>query len=145
MASGASYLTGKNLLRRAKRGLYAGRMILFGNQISEDGGNRCACRCCFGIVAAVAINAHLPRTDVTDTGSQIIFVAETPNIMDLQVTPAVAAKCAQDDNVQRCAGPPDIPALYGACAEVTIRNLNRHSRHACTASSPVILTRVTWH
>ena len=46
MASGASYLTGKNLLRRAKRGLYAGRMILFGNQISEDGGNRCACRCC---------------------------------------------------------------------------------------------------
>ena len=45
MASGASYLTGKNLLRRAKRGLYAGRMILFGNKISEDGGNRCSCHC----------------------------------------------------------------------------------------------------
>ena len=40
MASGASYLTGLNLLKRARRGLYAGRMVLSGNKISEDGGNR---------------------------------------------------------------------------------------------------------
>ncbi len=40
MASGATYLTGRNLLRRARRGLYAGRMVLSGNMISEDGGNR---------------------------------------------------------------------------------------------------------
>lgn len=27
---------------RARRGLYAGRRVLSGNQISEDGGNKCA-------------------------------------------------------------------------------------------------------
>ena len=32
---------GRNLLKRARRGLYAGRMVLSGNKISEDGGNRC--------------------------------------------------------------------------------------------------------
>jgi hypothetical protein len=27
--------------KRARRGLYAGRQVLFGNNVSEDGGNRC--------------------------------------------------------------------------------------------------------
>ena len=29
------------LIKRAQRGLYAGRQKLFGNKISEDGGNKC--------------------------------------------------------------------------------------------------------
>lgn len=30
------------VFKRARRGLYAGKKILTGNNISEDGGNRCA-------------------------------------------------------------------------------------------------------
>eukprot|EP00475_Leptophrys_vorax_P007696 TRINITY_DN14881_c1_g1_i2.p2 TRINITY_DN14881_c1_g1~~TRINITY_DN14881_c1_g1_i2.p2 ORF type:complete len:135 (+),score=12.06 TRINITY_DN14881_c1_g1_i2:570-974(+) len=33
-------LIGRAVMRRARRGLYAGKEIKFGNKISEDGGNR---------------------------------------------------------------------------------------------------------
>lgn len=29
--------------KRSRRGLYAGRQVLSGNNISEDGGNKCVC------------------------------------------------------------------------------------------------------
>lgn len=31
----------KTIMKRARRGLYAGKHIGFGNKISEDGGNKC--------------------------------------------------------------------------------------------------------
>ena len=32
---------GRIVANRTKRGLYAGRRVLYGNRVSEDGGNRC--------------------------------------------------------------------------------------------------------
>ena len=30
--------------KRSRRGLFAGKQVLFGNKVSEDGGNRCGKR-----------------------------------------------------------------------------------------------------
>ncbi len=49
------------LIKRAQRGLYAGRQKLFGNKISEDGGNKCVLPCSPArAVDALSCNRALP-------------------------------------------------------------------------------------
>ena len=53
----------REVFKRARRGLFAGKMRLSGNKISEDGGNRQAfCMCCPYDLPATAILSTLARS-----------------------------------------------------------------------------------
>ena len=87
------------VLNRARRGLYAGRRVLSGNQISHDGGNKCAWGLgCTAAAAACACRRRLPPLPAAECTGALLCIA--------------AAWVA--------AGPPEAanrPPLAGACAD----------------------------
>ena len=48
---------GRAAIRRSRRGLFAGKIVLFGNSVSEDGGNRFV-SCASVATVAVALEQH---------------------------------------------------------------------------------------
>ena len=46
--------------KRARRGLFGGEKIVFGDNVSEDGGNRCSCSC-FIVLLIVSVQHHQSR------------------------------------------------------------------------------------
>ena len=82
------------LIKRAQRGLYAGRQKLFGNKISEDGGNRCDC------IAACSCGVRPCRVAARSFASAIACKAARPPVavpsslhccvMQAQATPGCA-------------------------------------------------------